>query len=362
MRRNDPLILGGGPAGSAAAICLAHSGARPLILERDRETGDAICGGFLSWRTLDTLATLGIERDQLGGHIIDQVRLFSGQHVVTARLPKAAIGLSRHRLDSLLLNKAIAQGAALERGISARDINAVGDVHLSDGATIAAQSLFLATGKYDVRGTQRPRDQAHTLGLRLLLPLHPALGTMIGSAIELHLFDGGYCGVLINERGEANLCMAVRKARLAAADGDPNRLCEQLAAENPALGDRLAFRSEAHFDAISAVPYGWIAPQTCSGLFRLGDQAAVIPSLAGEGTGIAIASGRDAAHAWETGGAGAAASFQRRFGKAAQRPVGLAMRLWGLSESGLGRAIGLTLLRLAPSLIGQLAGLTRINR
>lgn len=361
MRRNNPLIIGGGPAGSTAAISLARSGARPLILERDRETGDAICGGFLSWRTLETLATLGIDRDLLGGHPIDHVKLFSGRQLVTAPLPKPATGLSRHRLDGLLLDTAVAAGAALERGVTARGLGPQGDVQLSDGASMSGNGLFLATGKYDVRGLQRRRDEAHTLGLRLLLPPNRALSLMIAGAIELHLFAGGYCGILLNERGEANLCMAVRKARLAAANGNPDVLCDQLAAENPALGERLAFRSGAGFDAISAVPYGWIARSTSEGLFRIGDQAAVIPSLAGEGTGIAIASGLRAALAYDKAGPQAAVNFQALFARSAARPVGLALNIWHVSESIAGRALGLRLLGLFPSLVGRLAGLTRIS-
>ena len=58
MRRTAALIAGGGPAGSAAAITLARGGQAPLVIERDRETGDALCGGFLSWRSLETLANL----------------------------------------------------------------------------------------------------------------------------------------------------------------------------------------------------------------------------------------------------------------------------------------------------------------
>ena len=35
-----PIILGAGPAGSAAAIALAQAGACPLLLDRDAEVRD----------------------------------------------------------------------------------------------------------------------------------------------------------------------------------------------------------------------------------------------------------------------------------------------------------------------------------
>ena len=109
---NAPLIIGGGPAGASAAILLAKGGARPLIVERAAETGDAICGGFLSWRTLARLETLGVTADALGGHPVDTLRLFAGKHMAQAPLPGGAMGVSRHRLDTLLIERAVAAGAA----------------------------------------------------------------------------------------------------------------------------------------------------------------------------------------------------------------------------------------------------------
>jgi flavin-dependent dehydrogenase len=56
VRRTAALIVGGGPAGAAAAITLARGGAAALVVERDAETRDHLCGGFVSWRTLETLS------------------------------------------------------------------------------------------------------------------------------------------------------------------------------------------------------------------------------------------------------------------------------------------------------------------
>jgi menaquinone-9 beta-reductase len=359
MRRSDPLILGGGPAGSAAAIMLARGGAKPLILERNLETGDAICGGFISWQTLATLQRLGLGLDDLRGHCVTQLRLFTPKRSASAPLPKAAIGLSRRRLDTMLLAQAQKEGATVERGVTVREIGADGEVRTGDGATLSAQSIFLATGKYDVRGAARPRSDQITLGLRLMLPPFPAMAALIGDAIELHLFAGGYCGVMINENGEGNLCMAVRKDRLAQASGDVAALITQLGIENPALGERIAFASSAPVDAISAVPYGWIARETQPGLFRLGDQAAVIPSLAGEGNGIALASGIAATKAWAEGKS--AQAYQAGFARAAAKPVTTAMRLWELGERPFAAGIATRLVRLFPKMAGHFAGLTRID-
>lgn len=359
MRRSDPLILGAGPAGAAAAVILAQGGARPLILERDLATGNAICGGFISWRTLATLERLGLTGDTLGGHRVTQLRLFAGGRKASAALPKPAIGISRLRLDTLVLGQAVKAGAAIERGVNLRELS--GDtVRTADGATFEAESLFLATGKYDLRGVARVRSPNLTLGLRIAMAPSRAMAALIGDAIELHLFDGGYCGVMINETGAGNLCMAVRKSRLTEVGGDPAKLVDMLGQENPALGERIAFATSSAIDAISAVPYGWIARQTARGLFKLGDQAAVIPSLAGEGNGIALASGIAAANAWLADGPCAAAVYQARFAKSASRPVMTAMRLWQWAERPMIGKIATRIVGIAPRIAAQFAGLTRI--
>jgi menaquinone-9 beta-reductase len=361
MRRTDPLIIGGGPAGSAAAIMLARSGAKPLILERQTETGDAICGGFLSWQTLKSLKLLGLGAEALGGHPVTELRLFAGNAFARAPLPGAAIGLSRRRMDGLLIDQAQAEGAALERGVTVREIGEDRTVRLGDGAALSPDSLFLATGKHDLRGVKRDRSDADiALGLRLRLPPHPALTALAGGAIELQLFDRGYCGLVLQEDGSGNLCMAVRKSRLAEADGDPLTLFQQIASENPAFADRMAFAARAPMiDAISAVPYGWVARDTVSGLFKLGDQAAVIPSLAGEGNGIALASGIIAAKVWGQGGS--ATDFQSQFAVQAVRPIRIASLLWHLGERPTLGWIGTRLAALVPRLAGHFAGQTRIR-
>uniref|UniRef100_UPI0035CBC036 NAD(P)/FAD-dependent oxidoreductase n=1 Tax=uncultured Sphingomonas sp. TaxID=158754 RepID=UPI0035CBC036 len=258
MRRTPALIIGGGPAGASAAIMLARAGAPHLLVERSRETGDAICGGFLSWRTLESLARLGIEPEALGPARVANVRLAAGTRMVEAALPRPAHGVSRHLLDTVLLERAIAVGAAVERGVSVRSLDGL-TARLDDGADLASDALFLASGKHDVRGMARPaaaRGDDPVLGLRVRLAAAPGLDRLIGDAIELHLFDRGYVGIVRQEDGSANCCMAVHRSAMLAA-GNPAALLDQLARDHPRLGERLAYRlGNEPIDAIANVPYG----------------------------------------------------------------------------------------------------------
>ena len=343
-----------------AAIALARAGVRPVILERQRIIGDAICGGFLSWRTLDSLTRWNVPREALAGHPLTRVALFHRGASVTADLPGGAIGVSRQRLDNVLIAQAEAAGAGIECGVILREADGA-RLRTADGATITGEALLLATGKHELRGAARTAKPATdpTLGLRWRMPAHPRLQRLIGDAIELHLFDVGYAGLVVQEDGSANLCMAVRRSRLAAA-GSPDKLLAALADEAPQLGERISFIDGATADAVANVPYGWRATATQPGVFRLGDQAGVIPSLAGEGIGIALASGAYAAAALLRYGPAGAQCYQRELSATLRRPIGIAALAWRLAERRWG-ARALLALAHVPGAVGSVARATRVN-
>ena len=365
MTSPQAIVVGAGPAGAAAAIGLARAGAKVLLLERARETGDALCGGFLSWQSLARLEALGIDRAALGGQPVARVRLFAGSRRSDTALPAPAMGVSRHRLDTALQAAAEKAGAGLERGVHATMI-AAGGVQTRDGATLAAPSLFLAAGKHGFRGFPREpalwqRDDP-VIGLRLRLPAHSALDRLVGDAVELHLFDRGYAGLVRQEDDSANLCLAAHKSRLDEAGGGPAALLRALGAAHPALGERLAFADWGEgVDAIGHIPYGWRAEATESGLFRLGDQAGVIPSLAGEGMGLAFASADAAVAAWRHAGPDAAPAFQQQLAARMARPFALANLVWRAGENPRFAGGLISLAALAPSLVRWMSRATRIR-
>ena len=362
MRRAAALIVGGGPAGSAAAIALARGGAPPELIERTSGDHDLVCGGFLGWDALARLRRLGVDPDALGARPIRRLRLVAGRRSVEADLPHAAAGLSRRRLDSALLAAAEQAGARVTRGRAARAVED-GRLRLDDRELVEAEALFLATGKHELRGTARPVDDRREppcAGLRAALPPRADLDAALAGIIELHLYDGGYAGLLLQEDGAANFCLSISRSRLAAAGG-AEALVGQLAAEAPLLAERIGGFMPERWEAVAGVPYGWTAAATSPGLFRLGDQAAVIASLAGDGIAVALASGESAARAWLGGGPGAAPDYQRRFARRAARPVAIAEALRHAADSRLGRHAMLSLLKLAPGAAALAARLTRIG-
>jgi flavin-dependent dehydrogenase len=358
------LIVGGGPSGAAAAITLARGGMAPRLIERAASARDVVCGGFLGWDALAALRRLGVDAAALGARPITRLRLVNGSHRVEARLPHAAVGLSRRRLDAALLALAAEAGATVTRGVTVRSADSERrTVRTQNGEEIACDALLLATGKHDLRGLARPlADRRGTLavGLRAALPRMAAREEALAATIELHLFDGGYAGLLLQEDGSANLCLSVSQARLTAAGG-PLPLLSQLAWASPLLAERIGADEPQELAAIAGVPYGWRANRTAPGLFRLGDQGAVIASLAGDGIAMALTSGIGAAEALLTRGPSAAPDWQRHFRKCSRRPLAVAEALRHGAERSVSRAMLMALLQLAPPLTRAAALLTRIG-
>jgi flavin-dependent dehydrogenase len=358
MRRAAALIVGGGPAGSAAAIALARAGAAPLLVERRSAPQDVVCGGFLGWDALAALERLGVDPWALGARPIERLRLVAGRKTAEAALPRRAAGLSRRTLDEAMLGAAAEAGAEVLRGRSVRHAEPhVRQVRLDDDQWVEAESLFLATGKHELRGAPRigaAIDKA-PVGLRASVAVPEGLDGWI----ELHLFDGGYAGLLVQEDGSANLCLSVSRERLRAAGG-VEALAGMLLEENPALAERVGGGVAGGWSAVAGVPYGWRERETEPGVFRIGDRGAVIASLAGDGIAIALASAAHAAAAFVSHGPDGAWHAQRSFSARAARPVEVAEALRWAAERRLPRKAMMGVLRAFPGLAPLAARLTRI--
>src|SRR5258708_2889378 len=96
------LVIGAGPAGSAAALMLARRGWGVTLLEQHRFPRDKVCGECLSELGRDVLERLGLQgKLQAAGGIELTRAILHSQHGESAAtpLPRPMLGLSRHSLD-----------------------------------------------------------------------------------------------------------------------------------------------------------------------------------------------------------------------------------------------------------------------
>ncbi|WP_439599133.1 NAD(P)/FAD-dependent oxidoreductase [Falsiroseomonas sp.] len=329
------LILGGGPAGAAAAITLARSGDAPLLVERAAVPAEKVCGEFLGADAAALLEGLGLDLAAMGAVPIRTALFGAGRHRSQMPLPFVAWSLPRLRLDAALLDLAAAAGAELRCGVAAvaAEAHAGGwRLRLADGARLEGARLVLATGKHELRGLARPATGG-ALGLKLAVE-----GVELGEAIALLACRGGYAGLQPRAGGGANLCLALAPGTpgLAEAARDPAALLAHVA-EGSALAAGLLRAARPGWPrplAVAGVPYGYLhrGGAGSPGLFRVGDQVAVVPSLCGDGIAMALASGQRAAAAIQAG-RGAAAYHAAWAGAVAP-----GMRLAGLADGLMARA------------------------
>ena len=364
--QDEVLILGGGVAGCAASIALARKGRRVTLIEREPTPRHKVCGEFLSGEALEDLHALGIDVASLGAAPIDYVRLAAARRAAQAPLPFAAASLTRKALDTALIAEAIAAGVSVERG---RSIQALGrtasgmwQAKLDDGATYEAATVFLATGKHDLRGYPRPEDPQRWVAFKMYFRLAAAQAAELARASELMLYPGGYGGIQPVEGGIANLCCVVQQRYLARAGHRWENFLAKIQQDCPHLAMRLAGAEPllAKPIAITHIPYGYIRPTTENGLYCIGDQAAVIPSFTGDGISIALHTARRAVTAHLA--AEPAPLFQAKLRSALR----LQMRLAEFAADGLNNALARAVLpfclRVWPGAMRVTARLTRVTQ
>jgi geranylgeranyl reductase family protein len=150
---HDVLVIGAGPAGSAAAWALARSGYRVALVDRAAFPRDKTCGDGLIPDALGALETMGL-RDVVTREAIDPRALHlvapSGESV---SLAGQFLCLPRFRLDALLVDAAVTAGAALLPPMSVLDpIEQRGHVRgarfraPAGQAEVTARFTLLATG------------------------------------------------------------------------------------------------------------------------------------------------------------------------------------------------------------------------
>lgn len=356
----DVLVIGGGPAGSAAALRLARTGCRVVLVERSEGPVDKVCGEFVSGDAAKELVALGLPPRSLGAVPVRAMALADrrGRHRPLP-LPFPAYSLTRRVLDAALLEAAARAGATVATGTAVVGLerDERGWVaRTAGGGRHAGSALFLATGKHDLRG--RPRPPGTHPGL-VGLKMHYATAAPIPDLVALAPFEGGYAGLQPIADRRFNLCLAVEARRLRESRGGPVGLIRTIAAEQPLIGAwlRAAEPLMPNLLAIGRVPYGFVRTSS-DGPFHLGDQAAVIPSLSGDGIAIALASAREAVAAYLAGET--ADRFQARFADRVRRPVERATLLSRLIVRPAAQDPIAALARL-PGLAALFARATRID-
>lgn len=361
MKVPEALVIGGGLAGSMLALELARNGNATALLERSKGPHHTVCGEFLSSEAIHYLRRHDIDLDALGAVTIRRIRLVLRKTCIEEALPFPARSLTRYVLDDALLQRAAAAGVKVWRECHADGLQRQSDmwsVAVRGGDAFHARDVFLATGKHDLRGWHRPAGTHHgLLAFKMYYQLTTQQHAAVSDTIELILFHGGYAGLQPVEGGRVNLCLLVNKEVLQNVGSNWTQLLAHILNHAPHLADRLQHATPLLDAPLAAshIPYGHVQADAPAGLWRLGDQAAVIPSFCGDGMAIALHSATLAARHYMQGDN--SEIYQRQLRQQLGRRIAIAARL---SQWMVAFPEAAQIARLFPGLLSRIAAMTRI--
>ncbi|HID65710.1 MAG TPA: FAD-dependent oxidoreductase, partial [Aquificaceae bacterium] len=130
MNRYDVLVVGAGPAGTAAAKYLSEKGLRVLIVERKNLPRFKLCGGALSARFSKYLPE--DFRKKVLNTINRGILGFRGEKHIFKEEYEVAYIIDRYDFDFFLLEKALNEGAQLWEGVGFIDFERKGGSFIAE--------------------------------------------------------------------------------------------------------------------------------------------------------------------------------------------------------------------------------------
>ncbi len=308
--RFDVAVIGGGPAGCAAAIAAARRGRKVVLLERGRYPRHKVCGEFVSAESLELLRSLLAKtsgEDLLrNAPRIGRTRVFLEGGSFEAPIDPPAASISRYQLDQALWNAAIAAGVDARQGCGRYSSQNCGRyssqnndgvfVVSGDGPPIAAGRVVLAAGRV-TQASRMPRHVTRASRLPLSSVAPASRRSLVGlkahfrptealDSVDLYFGASGYCGIQPLGNGLVNVCA------LLPADAVKNVAADRISAAF-AVHERLRqVRWEQVTETVATGALSFDDPEPLrDGIVCAGDAAGFIDPFLGDGISLALQTG-----------------------------------------------------------------------
>jgi geranylgeranyl reductase family protein len=310
MKQFDVAVVGAGPAGCSAATFLSRKGYSVALIDRSVFPREKLCGDFLSpvnWKIFDKL---GIQNSllSLAHEKVSSFRISTASATVKISFPPQngrhffGVGLRRSLFDDLLRRLAEKEGATVKQGCKPSQL-------IRDGSnwtlTCVDSSEDKVHAKLLIGADGRNSWVAHRLGL--VVPeaaaarfvgfqLHLCGQRTSAGDVQIHLFPGGYGGLVGLGRDMATLCFIIDK-KIAREKPAVKDLIEKHLYRNSRLEE--ALEDGEIIEAERSVYPVYFSPRCCfgDGFLLTGDAARATEPVTGEGVYFALKSGELAAEA-----------------------------------------------------------------
>lgn len=275
----DLIVIGGGPAGSAAAITAARADIRVLLLEKGQFPRHKVCGEFVSAESLELLRSLAGDTHFPDKPAIDRSCFFVGKRSVSFRLPHPALSVPRFELDAALFHAAKAEGVHAQQDSLVSEVQHDGAFHvITSEGSYAGKAVVNATGRWSNLVRRKLSPKTRWIGLKA--HFHEAEPP---ASVDLYFFPGGYCGVQPVGSDRINACAMVK--------ADVARTLPEVFSMHPELWKR-SRDWEQLFPALTTSGLVFEPPETeFERMLLAGDAAGFIDPFAGDGISLALQSG-----------------------------------------------------------------------
>lgn len=296
-------VIGAGPAGSFAAARLARAGLDVCLIERQRFPRDKVCGECLSALGIEVLHRHRLHRvvDALRPAVLTHVALVdaAGGTAVHA-LPRPMWGLTRRQMDLALRDAAVEAGARLLQPVRVESVAPPGPdrpggrqrLRCRDADNrcfeLEAALVLLADGKAAFAPEKPPTTG--DLGVKF----HLTGVTFDPHTVALFTLDGHYGGLAPVEAVARtpvwNVAMSVPERRVRAFAGKLEQLWADVCQRQPWLAGVARDATLVTPPLACPLPRFAVQPRWREGQIPIGNAAAALEPIGGEGMGLALRS------------------------------------------------------------------------
>jgi len=333
-------VVGGGPAGLAAAIAARRRGFDVTLADCRTPPIDKACGEGIMPDGIAAASALGIDLDLAGGIPFRGIRFREGGASVEAAFPRGhGLGLRRTALHRLMVDHAASAGVRFAWG--ARVAGIAPDGVIADGRLVRARWIVGADGaRSPVRhwaGLQACRRDSLRYGFRRHYRVPHGSEFM-----EIHWGDG--CQLYITPVGAGEICVVLisRDPGLRLDDALPRfpEVARRLAAAGPSTAERGGVSASRRLNAV------------CRGRVALvGDASGSVDAITGEGLCLLFQQAEALAGAFAADDLSLYQAEHRRIGK---RPEFMSHLMLLLGSSGLLRRRAIRAMASEPRLFARM--------